>query len=82
MADLPLTRRDLLALLAAAAAARLVPACAHPKTTVTATPGAPGDAAALALLDRIAEDYLRLFPERATSLGVDTGARAEAKSGP
>jgi uncharacterized protein (DUF885 family) len=80
MADLPLTRRDLLVLLAAAVAARLVPACAHPNAATSGTPAAPGDADALALLDRIAEDYLQLFPDKATSLGVDTGARAVLRS--
>jgi len=73
-----MTRRELLVALAAAAAARLVPACAQ--APASAPPPVPGDAGALALLDRIAEDYLRLFPERATSLGVDTGARAALRS--
>jgi len=33
------------------------------------------------LLDRVAENLLRLFPEGATSLGIDTGARAALRSG-
>ncbi|HET9725998.1 MAG TPA: DUF885 domain-containing protein [Gemmatimonadales bacterium] len=78
MSDHSLTRRELLVALAAAAAARLVPACAQ--APASAAPSVPGDAGALALLDRIAEDYLHLFPERATSLGVDTGARAALRS--
>jgi uncharacterized protein (DUF885 family) len=39
-----------------------------------------GDAAANALLDQIAEEHLRLAPTTATSLGIDTGARAALKS--
>src|SRR5690349_21492722 len=78
-----MTRRDLLTALAAAAAARLLPACAKPGTAGPATPRvppAPADANALALLDRIADDYLRLFPNKATSLGIDTGPRAALRS--
>lgn len=43
-------------------------------------PARPGDAQAVALLDEIAEDLLRLAPETATSLGIDTGARASLRS--
>src|SRR4051794_40579184 len=43
--------------------------------TAVAT-SAAGDAAALALLDQVGENLLRLAPEQATSLGIDTGARA------
>jgi len=38
------------------------------------------DADALRLLDEIAENLLRLQPESATSLGIDTGARAALRS--
>jgi uncharacterized protein (DUF885 family) len=38
------------------------------------------DAATLALLDQLAENLLRRFPEGATSLGIDTGARAALRS--
>jgi uncharacterized protein (DUF885 family) len=38
------------------------------------------DAQALALLDRVAEDLLRLSPETATALGIDTGARGALRS--
>jgi uncharacterized protein (DUF885 family) len=46
------------------------------------SPGAAGsgDAAAQALLDEIGDKLLRLAPESATSLGLDTGARAELRS--
>jgi uncharacterized protein (DUF885 family) len=39
----------------------------------------PRNAAAAALLDSFAENFLRLNPEAATSLGVDTGARAKLR---
>ena len=71
MLDPPLSRRDLLAALASAAGLALISACArHPGPTPAAA--APGDADALALLDQIADNFLSLFPESATSLGVDT----------
>lgn len=54
--------------LAASAVLPLVPA--------TASAGTPADARASALLDSIAENLLRLSPTEATSLGIDTGARA------
>ena len=43
---------------------------------------APADAEAdaLAALDQIGENFLSLFPESATSLGIDTGARAALRS--
>ena len=41
---------------------------------------AAAEADALALLDQFAENLLRLVPEGATSLGVDTGARAALRS--
>ncbi len=43
-------------------------------------PEKTNDAQALAVLDQIAEDLLRLSPETATSLGIDTGARAGLRS--
>jgi len=42
--------------------------------------GTVGEANALATLDQVAEHFLKLFPESATSLGVDTGARAALRS--
>jgi len=45
-----------------------------------AASSASGDAAARALLDDIGDKLLRLTPEAATSLGLDTGARAELRS--
>jgi uncharacterized protein (DUF885 family) len=43
-------------------------------------PAATADADALALLEKCADDLLALFPESATSLGVDTGKRAALRS--
>jgi uncharacterized protein (DUF885 family) len=77
LSDPILTRRQAIALLASAAALPLLPACAG-RGAVT-TP-APRDAAALALLDDAAERLLQLFPETATSLGIDTGKRAALRS--
>lgn len=76
MTDL-LTRRDALAGLSAIAfgAALGLQAFAG-----IAAPASAADAAALAVLDDIAERYLRFAPEGATSLGVDTGVRAALRS--
>lgn len=72
-----LTRRELLALLASAAALPLVSACGGDRT---AAPAAGDDANATALLDSIADHLLALYPEQATSLGIDTGARSALRS--
>jgi hypothetical protein len=73
-----LGRRDLLATLLSVAGLPLVSGCGRgPRTP---TPAKPGDAQALALLDQIADDLLRLSPETATSLGIDTGSRAALRS--
>jgi len=72
-----MNRREALAALGAAAAAPLLDGCGRsPSLTRPATT----DADALALLDKIADNFLRLAPESATSLGVDTGARAALRS--
>jgi uncharacterized protein (DUF885 family) len=73
-----MNRREALAALAATAAVPFMPACGN-----ESTPGAPArNAAAEAktLLDEIGESYLRFAPEAATSLGIDTGARAALRS--
>lgn len=67
------TRRDLLAYSASAAALS-----ALPMRALAAADGA--DAAASRRLDAITEQMLRDFPEQATSLGIDKGARAALKS--
>jgi uncharacterized protein (DUF885 family) len=91
-----MSRRDALAVLASTAALPLVSGCTReepPASRGTETGGAASatseaaasgkteaDAAAIALLDQCADDLLRLGPEGATSLGVDTGARAALRS--
>ncbi len=72
-----LTRRNVIAALASTAALPLMSACGRAPTAL-----APGisNANAIKLLDEIAENLLRLLPESATSLGVDTGARASLRS--
>jgi uncharacterized protein (DUF885 family) len=72
-----LTRREVLAALASAAALPLVSACGRDRA---ALPTTTNDADALALLDGVANNLLGLFPEQATSLGIDTGARAALRS--
>jgi len=72
-----LTRREAIATLASTAALPLISACGRAPTAI-----APGisDTDALALLESVADNLLRLFPESATSLGIDTGARAALRS--
>ena len=54
-------------------------AVSHRRRAATANPrNAEADAAAL--LDQIGESYVRFAPEGATSLGIDTGARAALRS--
>jgi len=71
------SRREVLAALASAAAAPLMSGCTRENGS---TPPMPADADALKLLDEIAEKLLLLQPESATSLGIDTGARAALRS--
>jgi uncharacterized protein (DUF885 family) len=73
-----LSRREALAALASAAALPLMSGCARDSAPPPAS--GPTEADATALLDAVAENYLRAFPENATSLGVDTGARAGLRS--
>lgn len=76
-----LTRRELLAVLASAAALPLVSACGGDRAAgPAATPAAGDDANATALLDSIADHLLALYPEQATSLGIDIGARSALRS--
>lgn len=77
-----LNRREAIAALAATATVPLMNACSDqpPSTPPPAAAAAGGAAAAKALLDEIGEHYVRAFPENATSLGVDTGARAGLRS--
>lgn len=72
-----LTRREVLKTLASTTALPLVSSCGLDRVS-TLLPSA--DAEALALLDSIADNLLKLSPENATSLGIDTGARAALRS--
>jgi uncharacterized protein (DUF885 family) len=68
-----MNRREALAALASAAALPLASGCRDASS-------AGSEADTLALVDRIAENLLRLSPESATSLGIDTGERAASRS--
>ena len=73
-----MNRREALAAIATTAALPLLHGCnAQPASAPTAK---NPDADALALLDQIGENYLRFAPEGATTLGIDTGARAALRS--
>ena len=74
-----LSRREALAALASAAALPLVSACGRNDAAPPA-PAAATETDARALLDGVADNLLRLLPESATSLGIDTGARAALRS--
>ena len=71
------SRREVLAALASTAALPFLSACAGDGDS---SPGAANEPTALTLLDQCAEDLLTLFPESATSLGIDTGNRAALRS--
>ncbi|HEV2983783.1 MAG TPA: DUF885 domain-containing protein [Vicinamibacterales bacterium] len=74
-------RREAIAALATATLP-LVHGCSNTPAASSAGPaaGAESEANALAALDQIGEHFLKLFPESATSLGIDTGARAALRS--
>jgi uncharacterized protein (DUF885 family) len=74
-----LTRRQTVAALASSVASPFLSGCKFQSTSGVAG-GAVGDAEASKLLDSIAENLLRLYPTNATSLGLDTGARANLRS--
>ena len=78
MPDPSLTRREVILAMASAAALPLVAGCTRDETPPPSTAG--GDAAALALLDEVAGNFLNAFPDVASSLGLDTGARAALRS--
>jgi uncharacterized protein (DUF885 family) len=73
-----MNRREAVVALATTAALPLIAGCrAEPGSTPsTADPGAE----TLAVLDDVAENLLRLAPEGATSLGIDTGDRAALRT--
>jgi uncharacterized protein (DUF885 family) len=74
-----MTRRDAIAALVSAVTVPLIPGCGGERPAEPAAATAT-DADAMALLDQLGESLLRLLPETATSLGIDTGARAALRS--
>ena len=72
-----ISRREAIAALASTVTLPLLPGCGGERASA---PPASADADALALLDQLADSLLRLVPETATSLGIDTGARAALRS--
>jgi uncharacterized protein (DUF885 family) len=87
VADQLMSRRDAIAAVVSAAALPLVSGCSREpaatsgaSTSAASTPMTPTEADAAALLDSCAENLLRLLPESATSLGIDTGPRAALRS--
>jgi uncharacterized protein (DUF885 family) len=72
-----ISRREAIALLASTAALPLMPGCTSQPMPASSTTTEPN---ALALLEQVADSLLRLAPEGATSLGIDTGARAALRS--
>ena len=76
-----LNRREAIAALASTAAVPFLNACSGNTSSSASVAGKPNsEQDALALLDQIGESYVRFAPESATSLGVDTGARAALRS--
>src|SRR5262245_14908901 len=75
-----LNRREALAALASTATLPLLHGCGDTPSPAAVTPRTSTEADAAALLDQIGENYLRFAPEGATSLGIDTGARAGLRS--
>jgi uncharacterized protein (DUF885 family) len=71
-----MSRRDAIAALASMVNLPLISGC----TRQAADAPSATEADALALLDQLAENLLRLVPETATSLGIDTGPRAALRS--
>src|SRR5688572_17483133 len=74
-----LNRREALAALASTATLPLLQGCGDGSAPPAAST-ANSEADAAALLDQIGESYVRFAPESATSLGIDTGARAALRS--
>ncbi|WP_428632408.1 DUF885 domain-containing protein [Sphingopyxis sp.] len=75
----PFTRRQTIATLGTGAASLALTACGRGPAGIAAPappPAATGQAGAEALLSSVADNLLALSPEGATSLGIDTGARA------
>ena len=78
----PLSRRDAIAAMASTVTLPLLQGCGDKPAENPGLSRAAADpeAGALAALDQIAENFLGLFPESATSLGIDVAARAALRS--
>src|SRR3954469_21201682 len=77
-----MNRREALAALASAAALPLISGC-NEKTApapAASTSSANAESEALAALDTIGDHFVHFAPDNATSLGIDTGARAALRS--
>src|SRR5690242_10770119 len=72
-----MNRREVISVLLSTATLPLMSACAQDNAS---KPPASGDTGALAVLNDVGENLLRLFPENATQLGLDTGPRAALRS--
>ncbi|MCL6697718.1 DUF885 domain-containing protein [Sphingomonas sp. NSE70-1] len=77
MNDLSFSRRQAVAALSAGVAAVALPGSAR---ALTQAATASSEADVVALLDSIGENLLALSPESATSLGIDTGAKASYRA--
>lgn len=78
MTDIDLSRRQTMAAIAAGACALAVPASARPAARNPR--GRPlRETEAKALLDEVADDFLALSPETATSLNIDKGSWARLR---
>lgn len=79
-----INRREAIAALASTAVLPLLPACRRDSGDIPAASAAASAAnaegVAKALLDQVGENFLKVFPDSATSLGIDTGARATLRS--
>ena len=75
-----MNRREALAALASTAALPLLQGCGGGSSPAAPATTSNAHADAVKLLDEIGENYLRFAPESATSLGVDTAARAALRS--
>ncbi len=76
----PMNRREAIAALASAAALPLAYGCNREPSSESSAGTPEVEADVLALIDRVAANLLRLVPEAATSLGIDTGERAALRS--
>ena len=73
-----ISRREALAALASTAVVPIASGCRSERAEIA--PAATIESDARALLDELAENLLRLMPESATSLGIDTDARAPLRA--